>query len=368
MATTNIAAGSSLAVRIFSVQLFNYSLGQSFWIRRFADTNFIQRGRRREVVGTSEEMPIQIIRDLQRAQGDSVTVDIFADIKGDAVYGDDRLEGKEDALTAYTDVIKIDQVRKGVSAGGRMSRKRTKHDLRLEARRKLSRWFARFFDEAITAYLAGRRGTSTAQWALPTTWNGFAGNPLEPADTEHSVAVNTTGNISNTDTDATPLKLSHFDLIQEYISTMDIPPNPIMVNGEPYYIVVLHPTAVRQLRTDTGSGQWLDVHKLAGVRGPDNPIFTGLLGAYNGFLMYEYSKIPVYSAGGKTLANCLIVGSQAAAVAFGQAGGDFAINWYEEMDDRGNQLVVTGSTIMGIKKVRFNGKDFGALSLFVDIS
>ena len=249
-----------------------------------------------------------------------------------------------------------------------MSRKRTKHDLRLEARTKLSRWFARFFDEAITCYLAGRRGTSTAQWALPTTWNGFAGNPLQPSDPEHSFAVNSLGNVSNTDTDATPLKLSHFDLLSEYIATMDIPPNPIMVEGEPYYIVILHPTAVRQLRTDTGSGQWLDVHKLAGVRGPENPIFKGVLGAYNGFLLYEYSKIPVYSAGGKTIANCLVVGAQAAAIALGQAGSPFAIQWYEEMDDRGNQLVVTASSILGIKKIRFNGKDFGCLSFYVDIS
>jgi len=368
MAVTNIPSTSPLAVKLYSVQLFQQSLGQSFWINRFAGAEFIQRGKRQELISTSPEYPIQILRDLQKAQGDSVSVDLFADLRGDAVYGDDRLEGKEDSLVAYTDRVNIEQIRKGVTAGGKMSRKRTKHDLRLEARTKLSRWFARFFDEAITCYLAGRRGISTAQWALPTSWNGFAGNPLQPSDPEHSFAVDSLGNISNVDTDATPFKLSHLLLLAMYISSMDVPPNPIMVDGEPYYIVLLHPKAVYQLKSDTGAGQWLDVHKLAGVRGPENPIFKGVLGAYNGFLLYEYSKIPVYQAGGKTIANCLVVGAQACAVALGQAGSPFAISWHEEMDDRGNQLVVTASTILGIKKVRFNDKDFGVLSFYVDIT
>jgi len=368
MAVTNIPAGSPLAVKIFSAQLFKYSLGDSFWISRFADTNFIPRGRKPKLISTSEEMPIQILRDLERTQGDTITYDVFVDLKGDGIYGDDRLEGNEKSLTSYTDQVSIDQIRQGVSAGGAMSRKRTKHDLRLEARRKLARWFARYFDEAITFYLAGRRGISTAQHVLPLGWSGFAGNPLQPSDPEHTVTIDATGNISNTDTDATALKLGWFDKIHTYIATMDTPPNPVMIAGEHYYIAILHPKAVEQLKLDTGTGSWLDIHKLAGVRGPDNPIFRGLLGEYNGFLLYEYSKIPVYQAGGKTLANCLIVGAQAGVVAFGMSGGDFTIRWYEEMDDRGNQLVVTASAILGIKKVRFNGKDFGVLSMPVDIS
>lgn len=368
MAVTNVPVGSPLAVKLFSVALFHYSLGSSFWLSRFAGANFINRGKRPSVVSTSPELPIQIIRDLEKAQGDRVSFDVFVDLKGDAVYGDNRLEGNETPLTFYSDELRIDQVRRGVSAGGAMSRKRTKHDLRLEARTKLSRWFARFFDEVITFYLAGRRGISTAQHVLPTSWSGFAGNPLQPADSEHLVTVNATGDVSNTDTDATTLKLNWFDKIHTYIATMDTPPNPVMIGGEPYYIVLLHPKAVEQMKADTGTGSWLDVHKLAGVRGPDNPIFKGLLGEYGGFLFYEYSKIPVYTGGGKTLANCLILGAQAGVVAFGSGGGDFTLRWHEELDDRGNQLVVTAGTIMGVKKVRFNGKDFGCLSLIVDIT
>ncbi len=370
MARTTVNAGDSLAVKIYSAQLFRYSLGESFLFSRFMGQEFIRRGgRRRELVGTSPEMPIQVIRDLERSAGDTISYDVFADIRGDAVYGDDILEGKEKDLTWYTDEVRIDQVRQGVSAGGRMSRKRTKHDLRMVARDKLVRWFARFFDEAMISYLAGTRGIGTAQWVLPVGWNGFAGNPLQPPDPNHSFTIDAGGNVDNNPANATALTdLSWFDKLDTFISTMDIPPNPIYVDGEPCYIVVLHPKAVEQLRTNTAVNSWLEVQKFAGERGMQNPIFRDSLGKYGRFILHKFSKIPYQDYGGKLVAHCLVLGAQAGVVAFGDAGGRFSFSWYEEMDDRGNQLVVTGSAILGMKKTRFNGEDFGVVTMFVDIT
>ena len=371
MATTVVNPSDSIAVKLYSVALFRYALGESFWLKpkRFRGAEFIKRGgNQKRLYGTGGEYPIQVLRDLERSAGDKVSFDVFPDLKGDGVYGDSLIKGKEKDLTWFTDELFIDQVRQAVSAGGRMSRKRTKHDLRTQARLSLERWFARYFDEVITCYLAGRRGINTNQWVLPTTWNGFAGNPLQPSDAEHSLTVNSTGGISNNPADATTLKLSWFDKIDTYLSTMDTPPNPIMVDGEPCYIVVLHPKAVEQLRTDASANNWIDIMKSAGARGDSNYIFTDSLGRYGRFILYKYSKIPVFTQGSKTLANCLILGTQAAAVAFGDAGGDFNMSWHEEYDDRGNLYVVTAGTIWGAKKIRFNSKDFGSCSLYVDIT
>lgn len=371
MATTTVGAGSSLAVKLFSAQLFKYSLGESFLFSRFMGQEFIRRGTRarsRMLLGTSPEYPIQVIRDLERGAGDIVSYDVFAELKGDAVYGDDILEGKEKDLSWFTDELRIDQVRQAASAGGRMSQKRTKHDLRVVARDKLARWFARFFDEAVISYLAGTRGEGTAQWVLPLGWNGFAGNPLQLPDANHSFTIDGGGNVSNNPANATPLDLTWFDKLDTYISLMDTPINPIYVDGEPCYIVVLHPKAVEQLRTSTAVNSWLEVQKYAGVRGSQNPIFRDSLGKYGRFILHSYSKIPYRTIGAKTVAHCLVLGAQACVVAFGNAGGNFSFQWREKWFDYDNQLNVAGSTIMGVKKVRFNGEDFGSIVMYVDIT
>jgi hypothetical protein len=46
------------------------------------------------------------------------------------IEGDAELHGKEEALQFYSDNVYIDQMRGGADAGGRMTRKRTLHDLR----------------------------------------------------------------------------------------------------------------------------------------------------------------------------------------------------------------------------------------------
>ena len=70
-----------------------------------------------------------------------------------------------------------------------------------------------------------------------------------------------------------------------------------------------------------------------------------------------------YGAGGDVpSARALFLGRQAGVIAFGATGG-FRFSWTEEMQDHGNEPVISGGLIMGMKKTRFNAKDFGVLSL-----
>ena len=370
MAETYIAPNTTdpqLVPKIFSAQLMRKSIGESFFIGKFAAQEFLKTGDG-SLVGTDPNKPIQILRDLERVAGDTIQYDLIEDIRGDGVYGDNILRGKEKNLSFFTDQVHIDQVRQGVDAGGRMTRKRTKHDLRIQARRALTRWFARYFDEALTCYLAGIRGEATEQWVLPTTWNGFAGNPLQINDDAHEFTIDSGNAISHDPADATTLTLQWFDRLKTYISLMDYPLNPIYDGAEPIYVVVLHPKAVEQLRTSTATNSWLEIQKHAGVRGTDNPIFKDSLGKYGRFVLHEYSKVPYKTYGGKKVAHCMVLGAQAAVVAFGDAGGKFGFSWHEEMEDRGNRLVVDAGTILGIKKCVFNNQVFGTITMYVDIT
>src|SRR5208337_1931092 len=104
------------------------------------------------------------------------------------VEGDTELHGKEEALNFYTDVVYIDQMRDGVDCGGRMTRKRTLHDLRKIAKARVTDWWGRCFDQIIFMYLSGARGTDTSDgWLFPVSYPGFANNSLTAPDTAHLV-------------------------------------------------------------------------------------------------------------------------------------------------------------------------------------
>jgi N4-gp56 family major capsid protein len=102
------------------------------------------------------------------------------------VEGEDILEGKEEGQKFYTDTIYIDQARCGVNTGGRMTRKRTLHDLREKAKRQQSSWWARLMDELLFIYLSGARGVNP-NFLLPLGYAGRANNGLVSPDAQHAI-------------------------------------------------------------------------------------------------------------------------------------------------------------------------------------
>ena len=57
------------------------------------------------------------------------------------------------------------------------------------------------------------------------------------------------------------------------------------------------------------------------------------------------------------------MGAQAGLIAYGQNSSPQRYSWNEDKDDRGNALAITAGTIFGVKKARFNNKDFGVIAL-----
>src|SRR3990172_2614138 len=171
--------------------------------------------------------------------------------------------------------VKIDQLRHGFDVGGRMTRKRTRHNLREVARSNLSGWWAERFDELFFMYLTGERGADTSIWVLPSSSTGFAGNTLTATDTTKDIFAGDATSTSDIDANDT----FTLDLIDKAVAMADLS-TPLMrrckVGGKSFRaVLVLHPYCVRDLRTNTSTGQWLDIQKSAGIRGPQNPIFDG---------------------------------------------------------------------------------------------
>lgn len=327
-------------------------------------------------VGIEAETPLQTLPELESDAGEKISYDLVMALKMKPIQGDNQLRGKEEDLKFYTDSVLIDQLRGGVNTGGRMTRKRTIHDLRKVARARQSDWWARLFDESFFCYLSGARGVAT-DFIEDTTFTGYATNAFVAPDTNHLMyggAATSKASLASTD----KMTLAAIDKAVVKASTMGggttgIPRiQPCMIDGEETYVMLMHDFQLYDLRTNTNTGQWLDIQKAAATaQGTKNPIFMGGAGMYNKVALHNHRNVirfSDYGAGGNIAsARALFLGRQAGVVAFGSPGTGLRFDWNEELEDRGNQVVITTNTICGVKKTAFTidgtSRDFGVLSV-----
>lgn len=364
MAQTIVGVGDPKAIKKFSAALAVDVGRESYFNRKMMGE------------GEKAQTPLQNLRDLEKDAGDQISFDLVLQLRGRPTSGDAILRGNEEDLKFYTDNLYIDQQRHGVNTGGKMSRKRTIHDMRDIARTRQSEYWARLFDETIFCYLSGARGVN-ADFIEPTTFTGYAGNTFVAPDNLHILyGGSATSKASLTNTDKFSLGL--IDRAVARAKTMGrgsagVPAiQPVKIDGEEHYVIVMHPYQEYDLRAASGS-TWIDIQKAAAAaEGRNNPLFKGGLGMYNNVILHEHNAVinfNDYGAGSNvTAGRALFLGRQAGVVAFGSAGNsNMRFDWNEEMEDRGNQLVVTTGTIFGVKKTAFTidgtSRDFGVIAL-----
>lgn len=360
MSQTIVGLGDPKAVKAYSGNLAVDTGRKGYWTRKFMGK------------GEVPTKPIHQLTELENEAGDLITYDLSMQLKMQPVEGDAKLAGKEEKLEFYSDSVYIDQLRGGVNTGGKMTRKRTLHKLREIGRVRQSDWWARVFDELFFMYISGARGVN-AEFVYPLTYAGFANNPLSSPDSDHLVVAG--GKAKATLTADDKMSLSEIDKAVAYASmmgggTQGVPQiQPAQIEGsEPKYVCVLNPWQVYDVRTNTGSGQWLDIQKaIATAEGRNTEIYKGGLGEYNKTILHEHQNIIRFSDYGASsnieAARALFLGIQAGTCAFGSPGSGLRFAWNEETDDRGNEVIITTNTIVGIKKCTFNGKDFGVMAI-----
>jgi len=360
MAKTIIGLNDPKAVQKYSAFLAVDTARVSYWNKKF--------------MGQGEESPtpIQMLPHLENDAGEEISFDLSVQLKMEPVEGDDVLEGQEEDLKFYTDQVYIDQLRGGVNTGGRMTRKRTIHNLRKVARKRQSEWWGRVFDELFFMYGSGARGSNT-DFIFRPSYSGFANNSFSPPDVDHTLY----GGAAKSKASMVTTDKFDFNLIDKAKTratmmgggVQETPQiQPIMVDGNEHYCIVMNPWQEYDVRTSVITGQWLDIQKAAaGAEGRNNPIFKGSLGMYNDVIMHCHKgvvRFDDYGASADVQASrALFMGRQAMVCAFGNAGSGLRFDWHEESRDNGNQAVITTSTVVGIKKTQFNSKDFGMISV-----
>lgn len=342
MATTSYATGDNETVKLWGESLFRESLKETY-ISKF--------------MGTGSDSMIQVLNDLNKSAGDRVRVTLRAQIAKDGgVTGDDTLQGNEKRLTTYTDDLLIDQQREAILITNGMSKQRVKMDMRKEAKLALKDFWADLIDTAFFNQVCGNTAVA----------DKLAGNNAAVAfDSDHVVYPAGDASESDVNSGTAPFTLEQLDYAVELAKTIDTNPiRPIMIDGVAKYVAFIHPYSVTDLRASFDAGAWGDIQKAAlqGGMATKNPLYTGALGEWNNVIMHVSPRIPASPSQANVRRNVLL-GAQSAIMAFGQGfnGGERSQRWVEEEFDYGNQLGVSSSWIWGLKKTRFNSKDFATV-------
>ena len=397
---TNVSTSSPLNVKIFSVTLQSEIEKRSVFASMMTGRKSTQRMAiaKRERMQTTPDMPIVKITDLKQMAGDTVSCDLFHIVSGIPVMGDEEMEGRGVRMTLDTMEVKINQTRFPINAGSRMTRKRTKHNLRMIARGNMASYFSRLNDQIIQTCLSGARGTEmTRDWNLPREDHAkFAAimiNPLQPPTSNRYFAAG--GGDSVDDLEVTdPLTLDDIDVISGTLRDMPFPPAPIRVEGDPmgdeepiwcwmvservwHYILmraaVNNASAWRKFVADAVTRSAISKH----------PLFRGTAGLWNGMLIKRMPRCIRFSPGdtvkktssdsgavtnatvpaGVWVDRSIILGGQAMALAQGDAGGSgdsvgaFPTRWTEQLRDHGNSIEIGAGQMDGKAKFRYRGSD-----------
>lgn len=395
MATTVIPASHALAVKIFGTAVFAEMTRQPTFMNRLTGEapQMSEAASKLEKMETPRGYPIVRISDLSRTAGDSVSVDMFNILQGRPATGDTLIAGRMMNLSSSSMDIKINQLRGGVSTGGRMTRQRTLHDLRTVGRAGLAGWWTRMNDQIKLVHLAGARGSQyTSDWVVPLASDAeyadiMVNSVTPPTYDKHFYAGDATSLATLDATDI--LTLDDIDRLRASIDEMETPMQPVMLPDdpaaadEPLFVLLVTARVWHYLQTRTGEKAWRTFLMNAQVRGSKNPLFSGSPGMWNGILIKKMPRAIRFSPGevvtvctdsaaastttstvdaalgGADVANyavdrCLLLGAQALAEVWGQhskSGTHMA--WHEETTDHDNVLEASISAIGGWGKLRF---------------
>jgi N4-gp56 family major capsid protein len=362
MAATEFALGDALAVQLWSKSLAIEAEKQQYFLK---------------FMGEGDDALIKVKTDLVKAAGDKITYGLRMKLTGDGIEGDNVIEGTaaETALDFYNDALYIDQRRKGTKSKGKMSEQRVPYNLRKEGRDALAVWFAEDYDEQIMMYLAGARGLDTT-FHPSTAWTGRANNTLTAPDSAHIIfggdATGSTATIKGISSqyysaDMDSADIVDLTLVERLVAkakTTDPMIQPFNVSGSKKFVFLMHTFQAFDLRKAVSENDWFDIQKRMGN---GSLLFQDSLGEYAGVILHEHRNVIRFDSTTGSWATyagrALFLGAQAATIAWGGGGGPSRYSWNEDKDDRGNALAITAGTIYGVKKNRFNSKDFGVIAV-----
>ena len=333
MAKTGFTTSNPLTKKAWDEKLHRDSVKESYF---------------EKFMGEGSSSLCQVKNEFLKKQGDLCTFGLRMRLAGSGVTSGQQLVGNEEALVTYSDTVTLEQYRHAVRDKGRLDRQRPVFSITEESRVALKDWGSEKIDQlcfdAITAsptkvmYLdnsgnAATTGTpGTAQAALHATNSKF-----DPTFLSYIKAGAKTG-----------------------WNRTQIPLRPLKIKGKEYWVLLVHPDTLHDLKTHA---TYTQAQREAQSRGGDNPIFSGAVGIWDGVVIHEHENIPIAKDGGGASvawSESVFMGQQSLVWAWGQRP-----NTVQDSFDYENEIGTAWEMISGVTKTTFNSQDYGCVGVYM---
>jgi len=279
-------------------------------------------------VGKSEDNIIIEYPDLEKDQGDVITMGEIRELSGAGVANDGQMEDHEEAPNTYDDSVTLTQIRNAVRLGGKETEMRpSDNGIREKVKELLRRWMAAKIDQDLFTAL----GTSCTKII-------YGGDATATTDIEAGDYM-TLSLISKAVTYA---KKAQPKIV-----------GPMVKGKQMSGVIVMSPDQAFDLSERDAA--WAQAQREAQKRGDDNPIFSGALGIHKSCAIHDHTRIALATTwGGSTLtgAQALFLGIGAGAIAYSKRK-----IWEEKTFDYGNKAGFCVGSIYGVTKLVLNSAD-----------
>jgi N4-gp56 family major capsid protein len=372
MAQTNFGLLTNEQKTIWSMDLWKNARNQSF-VNKF--------------LGSGANSMIQHITELKQSEkGARAVITLLADLQGDGVAGDRTLEGNEEGMQTFDQVIRIDQLRHANRHEGRMADQKSIIEFRENSKNLLAYWLADRIDQMAFQTLAGR------SYALKPDGSTRVGSDLPNLEFAADVAAPSTRRVTRWDNTAKVLKtsvtgantsgaLTATDYLswQTFVQLKAYAKDRYMRGvtnggGEETFHAFMTPQAMAKLKQDT---DYMANLRYSQSKDVNDNLFSGNTVKIDGIYLHEFRHVPnvsgAVSGAGKYGVGLNVDGCQilfCGAQSLGMADIK-APEWNEKGFDYENSQGISMGKILGFLKPKFgniyeNGavEDFGVISCF----
>jgi len=279
---------------------------------------------------------VQEKNDLESKKGDAITIGLIP--RSDApVLGDgEALEGNEDNLDKYYFTITVEEKVFALRDRGPLDRQRAVYDMDMESRDAMKVRGAEYLDQRCFDALQDTP-TKTIYGGSATLYTNIAATDLITTDLISRVKAGAKTGFNRTQT---PLR-------------------PVRVGGKDYFIMLVHPDALYDLKQDSAFQQ---ARREAEVRSKENPIFSDAYAIWDGVVIHEHENIAIAKDGGAganiPTSKNLFLGQQALVMAWASRPKIVAAEF-----DYGREHGFSWQAMFNVKKPKFNSLDYGAISV-----
>jgi N4-gp56 family major capsid protein len=368
----------------------NHPSARRFWSmnlsKSVSQTGFFHEIGLMKAKGEGDEGAVVVKMDVEQGSpksGYQVDYDLEGPLLIKPTSGDNPIKGKESRLTLFNDFIQINQDRVSVIDDGKFADGLVPYEFRNRVKERLAteQW-PTYFDERIIAKASGALGDGvydTIDTAQPVTGarnkDGSVasdGNDLRGPSTSRIIygaakanqAALTTGDLLSLDViDAAVLKAVR----PQANATLKRVMKPLIINGERVFVLLVDYVTLTAMKAAM-AGRYYDLEKAklqGGLKSSPLMNYADCVYVTNGIkvILVPHPKLVKFSAattGSVKADRNLLLGQGALRIAYGRDAKDMPnFDWHEETDDRGNQLVVTSGTTVGIQKTAFRTTETG---------